>query len=305
MSTTGGSQRRAITDAEVRGIQALIGEHPEWHRTRLSREVAERWQWYDATGRLKDMACRNLLLKLEQRGDLRLPARRRAPVNHRRGVDFQPVLHDTAPIAGALADLRPVRLITVHSSEVAALWQTLLRLYHYLGFTTRVGQSLRYLALDRHQRPVGALLFGAPAWKVAVRDVFIGWSAAQRQARLPHLVNNMRFLIPPWVRVPHLASHMLALAMRQLPADWQRQYGLPLYLAETFVDTTRFAGTCYQAANWRCVGQTTGRSRDDRYRRLQVPVKTVYVYPLHAQFRERLCQEESAHETGPRLPEAL
>jgi hypothetical protein len=243
-------------------------------------------------GRLKDMACRTLLLKLERRGNISLPVRRRAPVNHRRTVSFQPVLHDTTPIQGPLANLRPIQLIVADKAATAPLWQTLLSAYHYLGFKTRVGHSLRYLALDRQDRPVGCSLFGAAAWTCAPRDRFIGWTSAQRQAHLPNVLNNMRFLIPPWVRVPHLAGHLLALAVRQLPADWQRKYGFPIYLLETFVDKSRFSGTCYRAANWLPVGETTGRSRQDRDRLLRVPVKAVYVYPLHPHFLEQLCQED-------------
>ena len=287
-------QGRLIRSEDIAWIQELVRQHPDWHRTRLSREIAQAWEWFDATGRLKDMACRTLLLKLERRGDLRLPVRRRAPVNHRRAVGFQPVLHDTTRIEGPLAPLRPIQLRVADTATAAALWQTLLSAYHYLGFKTRVGQSLRYLAVDRHQRPVGCLLFGAAAWTCAPRDRFIGWTPAQRQAHLPQVLNNMRFLIPPWVHVPHLASHLLALAARQLPADWQRRYGARLQLLETFVDRTRFAGTCYRAANWRQVGETTGRSRQDRYSRLHVPIKAVYVYPLHPRFREQLCQKGPA-----------
>lgn len=284
-------QGRLIRAEDIEWIRAILSDHPDWHRTRVSREIARAWQWYDATGRLKDMACRALLLKLERRGDLQLPGRRRAPVNHRRAVDFQPVLHDTTAMEGALADLRPIQLLEVEATDHGPLWQTLLGAYHYLGFRTRVGHSLRYLARDRHQRPVGCLLFGAAAWRVAARDRFIGWTPAQRQLHLPQVLNNMRFLIPPWVRVPHLASHLLALAARQVPADWQRKYGFPIHLLETFVDKTRFSGTCYQAANWHHVGDTTGRSRQDRHGCLQLPIKGVYLYPLQPRFRERLRQE--------------
>jgi hypothetical protein len=242
------------------------------------------------------MACRTLLLKLERRGLIDLPERRRAGVNHRRGVGFQPVLHDTSAIEGHLTQLRPIELIQADESPWCEMWQTLLSSYHYLGFRTPVGQSLRYLAVDSRERPLGCLLFGAAAWKVAARDAFIGWSPAQRKANLHKVLNNMRFLIPPWVRVPHLASHLLGRLSAQLPRDWERKYATEVHLLETFVDTERFRGTCYQAANWQRVGQSTGRTRNDRHGCIQQPRKAVYVYPLSRDFRERLSQTK---ETSP------
>lgn len=285
-------QGRTVFPKDIEQIRALIDQHGDWHRTRLSRELCAAWNWRDPAGRIKDMACRTLLLKLQRRGLIRLPAQIRPNGNSARGRGFQPALHSTAVIQGTLDTLRPIRLQVVEHGAHAAVWQTLLSLYHYLGFRTRVGHSLRYLALDRQDRPVGALLFGAAAWKCAPRDRFIGWTPAQRQAHLPQVLNNMRFLIPPWIRVPHLASHLLALAARQLPADWQRKYTFPIHLLETFVDTSRFRGTCYQAANWHYVGETAGRGRQDRHRLLQVPIKAVYVYALHPHFREQLSREE-------------
>jgi len=284
-------QGRPVSAEDVALVRELIGAHPDWHRTRLSRELCEVWNWTDETGRRKDMACRTLLLKLERRGLIELPHRRGPSVNHRRGRAFQPVAHETAPIEGSLRDLLPVRLVPADSGPDRQLWQTLLQAYHYLGFSTRVGKSVSYLAVDGTGRPVACLLFGAAAWKTAGRDRFIGWSAAQRVANLHKVANNMRFLIPPWVRVPHLASHVLGLALRQLAGDWQKRYGHRVFLAETFVDLSRFRGTCYRAANWLPVGETTGRSRNDVRHRLSVPAKAVYVRPLCRDFRARLVEE--------------
>ncbi len=283
-------QGRLVRPSDIAWIRELLREHPDWHRTQLSREIARAWEWRDATGRLKDMACRTLLLKLERRGDIQLPKRRHASVNHRRGAGFQPVLHDTSPIEVPLAQIRPIRLIQADTPDTRDLWQTLLSAYHYLGFSTRVGQSIRYLAVDRHQRPVGCLLFGSAAWTVAARDTFIGWDPAARKANLHKVLNNMRFLIPPWVRVPHLASHLLGRVADQLPHDWVLKYATPVYLLETFVDTGRFRGTCYKAANWRLVGQSTGRTRNDRYNCIRQPRKAIYVYALDRHFRKRLTE---------------
>lgn len=284
-------QGRALSAADLEWVRALIGAHPDWHRTQLSRAICRGWAWHDGVGRAKDMACRTMLRKLERRGLLQLPPRRRPSVNHRRGRAFAPVLHHTGPIQGTLREVAPITLRVADGGSDRALWQTLLHAYHYLGFTTRVGQSLSYLAFDRQARPVAALLFGAAAWTVAGRDRFIGWNAPQRQRKLHALANNMRFLIPPWVRVPHLASHVLALVARRIAADWQQKYGHRLALLETFVEQPRFAGTCYRAANWVTVGQTTGRTRNDVHNTICRPIKTVMVYPLRADFRQYLQED--------------
>jgi len=281
-------QGRLVTATDLALIRGLIGDHPDWNRTRISRELCRLWQWADEVGRSKDMACRTLLLKLERRDLIRLPCRQGPSVNHRRGRTFYPALHETTPIHGVLQDLAPVCLIPADSGPERQLWQTFLSVYHYLGFTTKVGKTLSYLALSRDQRPLACLLFGAAAWKTAPRDRFIGWTTAQRQRNLQKVVNNMRFLILPWVTVPHLASHLLGQALRRLPADWQSKYGCPVCLAETFVDRSRFRGTCYKAANWIYVGDTRGRTRNDVHHRLEAPVKAVYVRPLCSDFRTQL-----------------
>lgn len=285
-------QGRDLGEAELGLIRELIETHPQWHRTRLSREICARWEWRDQGGRIKDMACRTMLLKLHRRGLIDLPAPRRPSVNHLRGLSFQPVLHDTSALVGSFDTLGSVELVLADTGEHRALWQTLLQSYHYLGFNTRVGKSLCYLALDAQERPVGALLFGAAAWKAADRDRFIGWSARARERNLERVVNNMRFLIPPWVQVKNLASHLLGKALRALPKHWEHKYGYAPVLAETFVERERFEGTCYKASNWQCVGTTTGRTRQDRDHRISTPLKDIYLYPLSREFRTILCKEE-------------
>jgi len=286
-------QGRELLPEDIHYIKKQIAEHPEWHRTRLSREICAAWDWKDERGRFKDMASRTLLLKLERRGWLKLPPRRTSAKNQYRGKSFQPLLHDTSALAPPLEALQPIELIGADRGDPARLWQTLLVQYHYLGFTTRVGQSLSYLARSCDGRPIACLLFGAAAWKTAARDLYIGWSPKQRESNLSRVINNMRFLIPPWVKVPHLASHVLAMALRRLPNDWRTKYGFEPVLVETFVEQERFKGTCYKAANWQCVGVTTGRTRQDRHHRIQTPVKEVYVYPLCRDFRKVLCAEET------------
>ncbi len=290
-------QGRILKPADLDTIRDLMISHRDWNRTRLSRELCALWDWRTPTGQIKDMACRTLLLKLDRRGLIHLPARQGPSVNHRRGKAFEPVLHDTMPRYGSLAELGRVRLVVVDKGDDLDLWQTLLHGYHYLGFSTRVGKNIAYLALDDADRPVGSLLFGAAAWKVAGRDDFIGWTHVQRQRNLEWIANNTRFLIPPWIRVPHLASHILALAARRISKDWQHKYGHGLVLLETFVENGRFRGTCYRAANWICVGQTTGRTRNDRNRDIQSPVKSIYVYPLHRAFRCTLTHEHQGRDS--------
>lgn len=284
-------QGRTLTEQDLVHIRDLIATHPQWHRNRLSQELAQAWNWRTDTGRLKDMAARTLLLKLHQRGWITLPPRRREPVQRRPsppelpGLDCLP-----APVTASLRDLAPFALNPLHAKHPAyPTFSRYLARHHYLGYRGPVGEHLAYLARDRHGHDVACLLFGAAAWKTAPRDQFIGWDHAARTRRLGLIAGNTRFLILPWVRVPHLASHLLALVLRRLSADWQAKYGHPIYLVETFVDRSRFKGTCYRAANWTLVGQTQGRSRQDRHYTLRVPVKDIYLYPLTPDFHEKLC----------------
>ena len=283
-------QGRRLSDGQLQQVQDLVGTHADWSRYRLSRELCRLWNWSAPNGQLQDMAARSLLLKLEARGYVVLPPKRRASPNRMRHKKVAPVEHPTEPIRGSLAQLRPldVRELSEHPEDVP-LFEWLLHQYHYLSYVSPVGLNLKYLVRDGQGRPLSCLLFGSAAWKCAVRDAFIGWSAAQRQAHLQQLTNNTRFLLMPWAEVRHLATHVLGLVMRRLPFDWQRKYARPLALVETFVDLSRYTGACYRAANWRALGQTTGRSRQDRFGQLQVPPKGVWVYPLTRHFRRQLC----------------
>lgn len=281
-------QGRHLTERDIVWIRELIRAQPEWNRTRLSRELCAAWDWRNVNGQLKDMACRTMLLKLERLGTICLPAPRAVSVGNARRV-IRSVAHDTTPITGSLRDLLPLRIDMVRTSAASALFRHLLAAHHYLGFSGTVGENMKYLVQDRHERPVACLLFGSAAWKVASRDAWIGWTPDKRQQSLSLLTNNMRFLILPWVTVPHLASHLLGRIARRIRQDWLDHYGHPVNLLETFVEQDRFRGTCYQAANWIRVGQTQGRSRNDTHHQLVVPRKDVYVYPLTPNVREVLC----------------
>jgi hypothetical protein len=282
-------QGRQVGEQDVELVRGLLASHPDWNRTRLSRELCARWNWHNAQGRPKDMAARTLLLKLERAGHLRLPARRAPSPNGRRNRLAEPVAPPEEPIRDMLRDLQPLDVsVVAPGSDDARLFLGLLAHEHYLGQRNTVGENLRYLVRDRHERPVACVLFGSAAWKCAARDAFIGWDRPTRERNLQRLTNNTRFLIPAWVQVPHLASHVLGLIARRIRADWQAKYGHPVHALETFVDRSRFKGTCYRAANWRRVGQTRGRTRNDRAHRIEAPVKDVYLYPLVKDFREAL-----------------
>ncbi len=215
-------------------VRALIAQHPDWHRTALSRYLCELWDWRNSAGRLKDMAARTLLLKLQARGWIELPPpqRRTARPCAHAPVSFQPeLLPATAtPIDGPLESVQPLRVELAPDLQSRRRLARLLAQYHYRGFNGAVGENLQYWATDRHGRELAVMVFGAAAWKVAARDQFIGWSVKQRHQHLGAIANQQRFLILPWVRVPHLASHLLALSTRRLAADWQARYGHPIWL---------------------------------------------------------------------------
>lgn len=290
MSETLTIQGRPLSPQGLEELRQWVGDNPHWSRWRLSRELAARWEWRNAAGQLKDMAARTLLVKLEQRGLLELPARRQVPTN-RMCCGTQPTIMKPAePIACALADLQPLSVGEVSGQPAERAWiRAALGQFHYLGFGGAVGQNLQYLVQDGQQRPLACAVFGAAAWKCQDRDRFIGWSAEQRQSNLGLIANNSRFLILPWVTVPHLGSWILGRVAGRIAQDWRAKYGHRVVLLETFVERERFRGTVYRAANWRSVGVTAGRTRQDRHTCLQVPVKDIYLYALESRFREALC----------------
>lgn len=282
-------QGRRVTPQDIARIRELMTANPQWSRRRLSEALAQEWEWRNGTGRLKDMATRTLLLKLETRGLIHLPPRRQTPSNRMAVRHPSRQNWDNTPIEGRLGDLGPLTVREVSSDAASrGRFAAALAEFHYLGFRGTVGENLQYTVTDGRGRLLACLLFGAAAWKCRARDTFIGWTAEQRQRRLPLIANNTRFLILPFVRVPHLASWTLGQLLGRLSTDWERKYGHGISLVETFVERDRFAGTSYKAANWLCLGSTTGRSRQDRYSTLRVPVKDVYVYPLRHDFRRKL-----------------
>jgi hypothetical protein len=274
-------QGRWLGAQEIVGLRQWIEQHPQWSRKGLAKGLCERWDWRDGRGRLKDFAARSLLLKLAATSQIKLPAlqenKRRSP----RSVAALPLWEEPRPRFVTLAQVQPLRVELIRSGTAAwKRWAFYLQTYHYLGLRV-VGENIGYLIGDRQGEDLACLLFGAPAWSCAARDQFLGWDALKRRNGLSRIANNTRFLILPWARVASLASHVLGSVSRRIEADWQEKYGHGLEWLETFVELGRFTGTCYRAANWRAVGQTQGRGRQDGQHQQAVPVKQVFLYRLH------------------------
>lgn len=280
-------QGRFVTEAEVNEVRMLLQKHPLWNRSRLSRELCGCWKWRRPDGQIKDMACRELLRKLESRTLIKLPPRQRPGPGRLPAIE--PIEVDQRPVSCRLSDIKPVKIVNASNcADYEKVFNYLVKQYHYLSYGRPVGQNMKYMILGRNERFLGCLLFGAAAWKTEARDRWIGWPTDVRERNLGLICNNTRFLILDWVKVPHLASHAFGACLRRLPRDWRRRYGTDIAMVETFVDTMRYAGTCYKAANWFKIGQTKGRSRQDRDRKLKVSVKDVFVYPLRRDFRQLL-----------------
>jgi len=281
---------RVVTAEDILYIRELIAAHPRASRRRLSEELCEAWQWKQANGALRDMVCRGLLLMLDRTGQIELPAVKFVPHNpFVRRARPEPVPVDTTPILGPLADLRPVEIEQVRRTDHEHLFNSLMEQYHYLAYEQPVGEHLKFLVWAQG-RPIACLAWSSAPRHLGSRDRYIGWSAEARRCNIRFLAYNTRYLILPWVRVPHLASHILARMTNQLCPEWKRMYGHPVYFAETFIDPTRFRGTCYRAANWKFLGLTTGRGKNDHTYKPNRPIKEVLGLPLTPRFRELLRQ---------------
>lgn len=268
-------------------VREQIRQAQPRQRTEIARRVCRALDWKDTLGRPKLMSCRVALLRLHRAGHIELPPPRNGNGNGR-GLSRQSLQWPSeAAVTGSVKDLPGLRLEAVKGRADSALYNGLIDRYHYLGYTPLPGAQLRYLI--RWDRGVlGVLGFGAAAWKVASRDRWIGWDALVREAHLPRVLNNARFLILPWVEVRNLASRVLSLAARRVADDFEARYGIRPVLLETFVEQQRFRGTCYRAANWTRVGETTGRGKCDRRHRAELPIKDIYLFPLQRGFRQAL-----------------
>jgi len=269
-----------VGESEIQWLQDWISRHPGWTRKRVAQELCRLWEWRDCSNRFKDFAARSFLLKLEAQGRIQLPEIREQMRSRRKSVRMPEGWERPEGWQGALAEILPVCMEVVQPGNLSAQrWEFYLSQYHYLGLRV-VGENVGYLVRDSQGREVACLLFGAAAWRCAARDRFLNWDDPTRRQHLCGVANNTRFLILPWVRVAGLASHVLGQVARRIGEDWAMKYGHGLDWLESFVERTRFAGTCYRAANWQWVGQTTSRSRQDRHHRLEVPIKDIYLYRL-------------------------
>jgi hypothetical protein len=279
---------RVVTAEDILSIRELIAAHPRVSRRRLSEKLCEAWQWRQANGALRDMVCRGLLLMLDRAGHIELPTVKFVPHNpfvERARPEPMPV--DATPILAPLADLRPVEIEQVRRTDHERLFNSLMEQHHYLAYEQPVGEHLKFLVWAQG-RPIACLAWSSAPRHLGSRDRYIGWSAEARRRNIRFLAYNTRYLILPWVRVPHLASHILGRMASQLSPEWERIYDHPVYFAETFIDPTRFRGICYRAANWKFLGLTTGRGKNDHTYKPNRPIKEVLGLPLTPRFRELL-----------------
>lgn len=279
---------KVVTDVDIALIRQLILDNPNDSRWALSKKLCRAWNWIQPNGTLKDMVCRGLMLELHRAGHIRLPAKKRR-VNNPFVNRTKPakVTIDQSPVNGKLSQIKPLRFCQVRRTGSEKLFNSLIEHYHYLGYCHPVGEQLKYIVYSQ-QKPIACLAWSSAPRHIGCRDRFIGWSAHSRKAHIHLLAYNTRFLILPWVRVGYLASHILARMAKIVCQDWQAIYRHPIYYLETFVDKQRFAGTCYKAANWIYLGDTTGRGKNDHTNKVNRSIKAVWGYPLSKHFRTLL-----------------
>ncbi len=281
---------RHVQGKDIALIKKMIAGNPGKSRWFISRELCRQWNWRQQNGVLKDMICRGLLLKLERDGLIALPPRKRVidnPFLNRKPPESVKV--DQTLIECPLKDMKQaIELHSIRRTNLERLYNSLIHEHHYLGYTQPVGENLKYIATFK-ERPIACIGWSSPAWYIGCRDRFIGWSPEIRKKNLHLIAYQTRFLILPWVRVTYLASHLLAICARIISADWMRLYNHPIYFLETFVDSERFSGTCYKAANWTLLGKTTGRGKLAPSKKKTRSIKAVFGYPLCRDFRKMLC----------------
>jgi len=279
---------RLFTLEEIAWIRDLIASNPQYHRFALSKVVAQKLHWLRPNGQLKDMTCRVAMLRMHRDGLISLPLPKKKKGNPSPSPKLSTASDPQRSISLPARDLGKLSLLPVSTKKDSSLWNELIQRYHYLGYKPLPGDQIRYFVFSSNGSLLAALGFGAAAWKVAPRDLFIGWSSQERLKNLHLIVNNARFLILPWVTSKNLASRILSSAVKQLPADWQASYNYQPVLLETFVQKNLFKGTCYKAANWIFLGQTQGRGKLDRFNKYSLPIKDIFVYPLCKSFQQKL-----------------
>ena len=276
---------KEYTQKDLDYIHQVIAQNFEQGRVYISRVLAQNWDWRQPNGKIKDFAVRDTLLRMEEAGLIKLPP----PKIHNNNNAQKPLqvpLFDNTPLEGSIKDF-PGLSVHQATGNSKIIWKYLLHRYHYLGYPRVVGAHLCQVAMLGEQ-VVGCLAWASPAWKIAPRDQFVGWDENTRRRNLYLVVSNVRFLIPPWIKIKHLASKLLSLSIKSLGPEWQRLYGHPVHLAETFVDVSRFSGTTYKAANWIYLGQTKGSAKKGNSYNFHGAKKAIYVYPLHNKFRRWL-----------------
>ena len=284
-------RNRVITSEDVSFLAGIIADNPKESRRALSIRVCREWNWVQPNGVLKDGVCRGLMLKLHREEHIELPPRRQPSTGGRQSKQKIKKLEiDQAPILSTVKELQPIEIRQVRRTKFEPLFNSLIEQYHYLGYTQPVGEHLKYLVFAAG-RPIACFVFSSAPYSIRHRDRFIGWSPGILEKNRHLLAYNSRFLILPWVKVPHLASHLLAKCARGISADWQTLYHHPVFWLETFVDTELFKGTCYRAANWIFLGNTSGRGKYNKTQKQLTSIKAMYGFPLVKQFRQLLCQE--------------
>jgi len=280
-------RKRIIHEADIDLVQGSVDRHWDKGRKQISKILCHQWNWRQPNGRLKDMACRELLLTLKRKDLITLPPRFTSGHNDKRNRAIPIVEIDQSPGEGKLSDLPPVKLKLVRNTPVEPLYNSLVQQHHYLGYCQIVGNHLKYIAFI-DDKPVACLGWGSAAWAVKSRDSFIGWDKATKEKNLHFVANNTSFLILPWVSAKCLASKILALNAKIISGDWVKIYNHPLYLLETFVEKDRFRATCYKAANWIYVAHTKGTIKRGNHHLFHGNIKDVYLYPLGENFRREL-----------------
>jgi hypothetical protein len=278
---------KEFSNTDVTKIREIIEQNPLWSRFRLSKEICKEFDWIKIDGTLKDMSCRVAMLRMQTDGLITLPAPKTRNGNghpyKRRNTFEVPSSIFSTPVHL----LKNIRVDTVKTKEESYIWNDYIDSYHYLGHKTLPGAQLRYFIKSETQI-IALLGFGAAAWKISARDKYIGWSTEQRERNLHLIVNNARLLVLPWVKCKNLISFSWAKLIKRLPTDWEEKYGYQPILFETFVDDTKYLGTCYKASNWQYLGKTQGRGKLDRYNKYAVPIKSIWVYPLTSNFKKNL-----------------
>jgi len=283
-----GYRGRMATTEDVELINTLMADNPDDSRWALSFKFCKATNWTQPNGNPKDMVARGYMLTLHRAGHITLPPKRSNPANHlARRKKPAMVSIDKIPVSTKLKKIMPIEFFQVRRSSREKLFNSLISQYHYLGYTQPVGEHLKYMVYAGG-RPVACLAYSSAPRHIGPRDAFIGWNQEIRKKNISLICYNMRFLILPWVKVPYLASHILARAAKIIPGDWNKIYNHPVYYIETFVDTEKFAGTCYKAANWIYLGDTKGLGKNSQTKIPDRSIKAIYGYPLVKNFRKLL-----------------